>query len=624
MLDGIEEFLPGVERIAYDPDAGRAELGRVLSEAAAAGDPVVGVLFRPADVTASLTLVQALGDAGVTAPMWQLTHGAVAVGTPSEGVVDPAQAALWGFGRVAALEHPDRWGGLVDLPESVDRSVLASLAAVVTDGVEDQVAVRGADLFARRLSHAPLPGGAPAWGPSADGWRAPERVLVTGGTGGVGARVARWLVGRGASELVLTSRRGIDAPGAAELVAGLGELGARVVVEACDTADAEAVAGLLSRYPVDAVFHAAGVLDDDLIDRLTPERVAAVLAAKAVGAGHLDALTRDLDLSAFVVFSSIAGVWGSGGQSAYAAANAHLDALVERRRARGLAGTAVAWGPWGGGGMVSEQGAAELVRRGLRVMDPERALTGLGRALDVGDATVVVADVDWEKFLAPFTARRPSPLLSALPEARAAATAPGDAETASDAPRPLVEKLTAAPAEARLQLVQDHVRSVAATALGFDGVSGVEPTKAFREMGFDSLTAVELRDQLNADTGLRLPTTLVFDHPTPADLARHLTGELFGGGQANATALLAQMENAVARIIGSDPGQDVRILLKARLKAFLTEVEDLESDPDGLNGLNGLNGADDGTGPAVSMADRLDDATDEELFDFISRQLDQS
>ncbi|MFG2479609.1 type I polyketide synthase [Streptomyces fagopyri] len=617
-LAGIEEFLPGVERVAYDPGAGRAELGRVLSDAAAAGDPVVGVLFRPADVTASLTLVQAVGDAGVTAPLWLLTHGAVAVAASAEDVVDPAQAALWGFGRVAALEHPDRWGGLVDLPESVDRSVLASLAAVVADGGEDQVAVRGAALFARRLTHAPLPGGAPAWGPSADCWRAPERVLVTGGTGGVGARLARWLVGRGALELVLTSRRGIDAPGAAGLVRELEELGARVVVEACDTADGEAVAGLLSRHPVDAVFHAAGVLDDDLIDRLTPERVAAVMAAKASGADHLDALTRDLGLSAFVVFSSIAGVWGSGGQSAYAAANAHLDALVERRRAEGLAGTAVAWGPWGGGGMVTDEGAAELVRRGLRVMDPDRALAGLGRALDVADATVVVADVDWAKFLAPFTARRPSPLLSALPEARATAVAPGDTETAPDGPRPLVEKLTAAPAEARLQLVQDHVRSVAAEALGFDGVSGVEPTKAFREMGFDSLTAVELRDQLNADTGLRLPTTLVFDHPTPADLARHLAGELFGGGRANATALLADMENAVTKIIGSDPGQDVRILLKARLKAFLTEVEDLDSDPDGLNG------PDDGTRSAVSMADRLDDATDEELFDFISRQLDQS
>ncbi|WP_405827176.1 type I polyketide synthase [Streptomyces sp. NBC_01176] len=615
VLDGVEEFLPGVERIAYDPAAGRAELGRVLSDAAAAGDPVVGVLFRPADVPTSLTLVQALGDAGVTAPLWQLTRGAVAVGTPSEGVVDPAQAALWGFGRVAALEHPDRWGGLVDLPESVDRSDLASLAAAVTDGGEDQVAVRAAALFARRLSPAPLPGGAPAWGPSADGWRAPERVLVTGGTGGVGARLAHWLVGRGASELVLTSRRGMDAPGAAELVAGLEELGARVVVEACDTADAEAVAGLLSRHPVDGVFHAAGVLDDDLIDRLTPERVAAVLAAKAVGADHLDAFTREWDLSAFVVFSSIAGVWGSGGQSAYAAANAHLDALVERRRARGLAGTAVAWGPWDGGGMVTDEGAAELMRRGLRVMDPDRALTGLGRALDVGDATVVVADVDWEKFLAPFTARRPSPLLSALPEARAAAAAPGDAETAPGAPRPLVEKLTAAPAEARLQLVQDHVRSVAATALGFDGVSGVEPTKAFREMGFDSLTAVELRDRLDADTGLRLPTTLVFDHPTPADLARHLADELFGGGRTNAAALLAEVENAVGQIIASDPGQDLRVLLKTRLRAFLTEVEDLESGP---------NGPDDGTRPGMSMADQLDDATDEELFDLISRELDQS
>ncbi|MFE2139660.1 type I polyketide synthase, partial [Streptomyces sp. NPDC059466] len=271
VLDGVEEFLPGVERVLYDPDAGRAELGRVLADAAA-GDPVVAVLFRPADETASLTVVQALGDAGVTAPLWLLTHGAVSVGTPSEGVVDPARAALWGFGRVAALEHPDRWGGLVDLPAHADRSTLASLAAVVADAGEDQVAVRGAALYVRRLSHAPVPGGVPAWEPSAENWRAPERVLVTGGTGGVGARLARWLVGRGAAELVLTGRRGPEAPGAAELVEELEGLGARVVVEACDTGDVEAVAGLLSRYPVEAVFHAAGVLDDDLIDRLTPER----------------------------------------------------------------------------------------------------------------------------------------------------------------------------------------------------------------------------------------------------------------------------------------------------------------------------------------------------------------
>ncbi len=533
-LAGIEEFLPGTERVTYDPRADRAALAGVLSGLSdtAGTEPIAGVLAFPSDTAALLTLVQALGDAGVTAPLWQLTHGAVAVGTPSEGVVDPAQAALWGFGRVAALEHPDRWGGLVDLPARPDRRALAVLAAVVADGAEDQVAVRGTAAFARRLTHAAAPADA------GGGWNAPGRVLLTGGTGALGARVARWLVGRGASELVLTSRRGIDAPGAAELVAGLEELGARVVVEACDTADAEAVAGLLSRYPVDAVFHAAGVLDDDLIDRLTPERVAAVLAAKAVGAGHLDALTRDLDLSAFVVFSSIAGVWGSGGQSAYAAANAHLDALVERRRARGLAGTAVAWGPWGESGMAADAEAQDLLRRrGLRPLEPDAGLRALSRALELGDTAVVVADVDWDRFAPAFTTGRPSPLLSALPEAADALRGTGAAADTTSAGAALRERLGPLPAEDRDTALLDLVRERAATVLAHTDTAAVAPGRTFRELGFDSLTAVELRNELTGATGVPLPSTLVFDHPTPLAVAARLRDELFGTDTGDDTAV---------------------------------------------------------------------------------------
>ncbi|WSS89414.1 SDR family NAD(P)-dependent oxidoreductase [Streptomyces sp. NBC_01176] len=524
-LAGIEEFLPGTERVTYAPDADRTTLAAVLSGLSdpAGTEPITGILAFPSGPAALLTLVQALGDAGVTAPLWQLTRGAVAVGTPSEGVVDPAQAALWGFGRVAALEHPDRWGGLVDLPARPDRRALAALAAVVADGAEDQVAVRGTAAFARRLTHAAAPADA------GSGWNAPGRVLLTGGTGALGTRLAHWLVGRGASELVLTGRRGMDAPGAAELVAGLEELGARVVVEACDTADAEAVAGLLSRHRVDAVFHAAGVLDDDLIDRLTPERVAAVLAAKAVGADHLDALTREWDLSAFVVFSSIAGVWGSGGQSAYAAANAHLDALVERRRARGLAGTAVAWGPWGESGMAADAEAQDLLRRrGLRPLEPDAGLRALSRALELGDTTVVVADVDWDRFAPAFTTGRPSPLLSALPEASDALRGTGPAADTTSAGAALRERLGPLPAEDRDTALLDLVRERAAVVLAHTDTAAVAPARTFRELGFDSLTAVELRNELTGATGVPLPSTLVFDHPTPLAVAARLRDELFG------------------------------------------------------------------------------------------------
>ncbi|MGN7142538.1 SDR family NAD(P)-dependent oxidoreductase, partial [Streptomyces pseudogriseolus] len=382
-LPGIEEFLPGIERLTCPADADRATLAALLTDAATAGGgaPLAGVLSCLPGVATALAVVQAHADARLTAPLWLLTSGAVTVGTGTEAVVEPSAAAVWGLGRVAALEHPDRWGGLLDLPARPDRRALARAAAVLTSGAEDQVAVRGGTAHARRLVPAPAPVSA-----TTGEWTAPERVLVTGGTGALGSRVARWAVARGARELVLTSRRGPDAPGADVLRADLERLGAKVTVVACDTGDRDAVARLLAAHPVDAVMHAAGILDDEIITGCTPERLAAVLRAKADAADHLDALTRDSDLTAFVVFSSVAGVWGSGGQAAYAAANAHLDALVERRRARGLAGTAVAWGPWDGTGMAADPAAQEtLRRRGLRPLDPDAALTALGRALVARD-----------------------------------------------------------------------------------------------------------------------------------------------------------------------------------------------------------------------------------------------
>ncbi|MEV5431932.1 type I polyketide synthase [Streptomyces sp. NPDC052701] len=601
VLAGIEEFVPGVERVACPLDAGREELVALLG-AFAGGEDIAGVFSRPDDVAAALALVQASGEVGLSAPLWLLTCGAVGVGVAGEGVVDPEQAAVWGLGRVAALEHPERWGGLLDVPRSPERRTLARVAAVLASGAEDQVAVRGGRAFARRLLPAPASGRAPA-----TSWRAPRRVLVTGGTGALGARVARWLVGHGARELVLAGRRGPEAPGATALAAELEALGARVAVEACDLADREAVARLLAAHPVEGIVHAAGVLEDTALAELTPDRLGRVLGAKAKAAAHLDELTRGTDLSLFVVFSSIAGVWGSGGQAAYAAANAYLDGLVEARRAQGLPATAVAWGPWDGGGMVSDEAAVELARRGLRTMDPQRALAALGRALQLGDSAVVVADVDWERFVAAFTSRRPGPLLSAL-RAAPAGRPSEDGDHPGTATPPLVAELADRSADERVRLLQDHVRGAAALALGFGDAAAVDAGRAFRDMGFDSLTAVELRDRLSRDTGLRLPTTLVFDHPTPADLARFLAGELADGDRSTATQLLAEMDSAVSRLLESGPDQDVRSLLRTRLRALLAEVEE-----------PGEAAADDG----ASVTDRLAEATDEELFDFISRELEQ-
>ncbi|MGW4569403.1 beta-ketoacyl synthase N-terminal-like domain-containing protein, partial [Streptomyces sp. NPDC004561] len=306
--------------------------------------------------------------------------------------------------------------------------------------------------------------------------------------------------------------------------------GVRVTVAGCDVADREALAALLAEHPVNAVVHTAGVDHLDPLETMTPGAFADVLAAKATGALHLDTLLAGRELDAFVLFSSIAGVWGGGHQAAYAAANALLDGLAERRRAQGLPATAVAWGPWAGGGMAEGDGADErLRRRGLIPMPATLALAGLRQALDSGEATATVADVDWERFLPPFTMSRPSALLGDLPEAERVLTAGGPAgEPGTAAASPLADRLGGMPEAEQHALLVDLVRTHAAAVLGHGGAGEVEADRAFKDLGFDSLTAVELRNKLNAETGLALPPTLAFDHPNAQALARHLRTELTG------------------------------------------------------------------------------------------------
>ncbi|MDF5759360.1 type I polyketide synthase [Spongiactinospora sp. TRM90649] len=509
----------------------RAAMAERLREA---GD--VAAVVALLGVAGSLTLIQAVGDAGIAAPLWSMTRGAVSVAR-SDGAADPAQAQVWGLGRVAALEYPQHWGGLVDLPETLDRRAGQRLASVLAGGSgEDQVAVRASGVFGRRLRRAPL-----GRGGARQSWTTDGAVLVTGGTGALGGHVARWLAGRGVTELVLAGRRGADAPGAAELVAGLAELGARATVVACDLSDRAAVADLLAARPVTAVIHAAGVVDDGILSALTSDRLDAVLAAKARAAANLDEALGDTPVDAFVTFSALAGVIGSAGQGNYAAANAYLDALAGRRRARGLAGTSIAWGPWAGAGMASDDVAAERMRRGgVVAMAPERALDALAAALDTGDdgdGTLVVADVDWGRFAPGFTAARPGALFADLAEAREAAGRPGDKGETDGEERTaaLRARLESAGSDVeRERLLLDLVRGHAAAVLGHATAGAVEPGRAFREMGFDSLKAVELRNLLGADTGLALPAGLVFDYPAPAALAAHLLAAIRGTADAPA------------------------------------------------------------------------------------------
>ncbi|MEV0006465.1 SDR family NAD(P)-dependent oxidoreductase, partial [Micromonospora sp. NPDC050980] len=527
MAGTAEAFLGGlgldlVELVVTGDDLARQPLATALAAVAHDVDDLAGVVSllpagSPADAHYGfLTTVQALADSGVPARLWWITRGAVSIGR-SDPLTDVAGSMLWGAGRVAALELPELWGGLVDVPADTDERTRRRVVHLL-GGAEDQVAVRASGVFVRRLRPAATPSRPPAprtW----DG-----AILVTGGTGALGGQVARWLVGRGVRRLVLTSRRGADAPGAAELVADLAP--AQVSVVACDVSDRAQVADLLAGIPdLCGVVHAAGVSGVGLLTETDADDFAEIVRGKVAGAVHLDALTEGLDL--FVVFSSISGVWGSGGQAAYSAGNAFLDGLVQARRAAGRAGTAVAWGPWAEAGMlVAEAGAEDyLRRRGLRPMPPALAIQALAEAVDADAGCVTVADVDWPQFTALFTAGRPSPFLADVAPAQESTAPPGR----PDSPFAV---LTAA--ERRTALV-GAVRAAVAGVLGYDTVERIDPGKAFKDLGIDSLTAVELRDRLQTLTGLTLPAGLVFDYPSAMLLARHLDG-LLGGAAATTIA----------------------------------------------------------------------------------------
>ncbi|WP_455710902.1 type I polyketide synthase, partial [Streptomyces halstedii] len=510
----------------------------VLSLLAAADQPHPEHPALPTGTALTVALVQALGDLALTAPLWCATAGAVSTG-PDDPVTRPRQALVWGTGLVAALELPARWGGLIDLPPDLDARARTRLAAVLTgsgpgtDGVgrEDQLALRPTGILARRLRRAPRSGH-----PTRH-WKPRGTVLLTGGTGAVGPHLARWLARGGATHLVLPGRRGPQAPGAAELAAELATLGVRLTLPVCDLAERQAVEALLTGLetegdPVTAVVHAAAFVALAPLDGTPMSAFEQIVAAKAAGAEHLDALL-DRELDAFVLFSSIAGVWGSGDHGAYAAANAYLDALAQHRRARGLTATTIDWGIWQAENPWQDRIAQEdadlfkLEQHGLPRIAPDLAVHALRQALDDDETVLAVADVDWERFAAVFTSTRPSPLLTGIPEARRALeAATGDSEAPTAAL--LRQRLAALGESEQHRLLLDLVRTHAAAVLGHATVDAIRPGRAFQDMGFASLTAVELRNRLNAATGLRLPSTLIFDHPSSTALAQEIRTELLG------------------------------------------------------------------------------------------------
>ncbi|MFF1796044.1 beta-ketoacyl reductase [Kitasatospora sp. NPDC058263] len=338
---------------------------------------------------------------------------------------------------------------------------------------------------------------------------------------------------------MLASRSGAAARGAVALAAGLAAAGTDVEISCCDSAERADLAGVIDRIaaggpPLTAVLHTAGVLDDGVLDGLDNDRLASALAPKAAGAVHLDELTADLDLDAFVLFSSAAATFGGAGQANYSAANAFLDALAEHRRSRGLPARSVAWGPWAGEGV---SGGSEAARQRLRrnrwevLMDPELAVKALGGVLAGSDTVLTVMDLDWPAFAAaPGQAQiLDVPFLRALPDAqRLKAAQRTESAGGPQAEGELARSLSGLARAEQDRILVDTIRDEAAAVLGHASSDDVEAGRAFSELGFDSLTSVELRNRIATATGLRLPTTLMFDYPTPTVLAEHLRTELLG------------------------------------------------------------------------------------------------
>jgi acyl transferase domain-containing protein len=524
---------------------------------------------------------------------------------------DPVAGPVWGLVRSAQTEHPGRFA-LVDVAVGGDGGGEGpdtwTLLAAALDADEPQCAVRGGRVLlpriARRAAHEAasmdLGGGT---------------VLITGGAGGLGALTAVRLAERhGARDLLLVSRRGSDTPGSAELAERLERLGARVRIESCDAGDRAALAALLVSIPADrpltAVVHAAGALDDAGVEQLRAEQFETVLLPKVDAGWNLHELTAGLPLRAFVLFSSVAGVLGTAGQGNYAAANAFLDALAAHRRTLGLPAMSIAWGLWstatGMTGTLTETDLARLARAGTAPLPTETGLGLLDAALTSGDedATAVASVWDLTALRARLADGAAIPaVLRGLVRAPRRAARTAAATTAGSAAAGFAERVAGLDRDAASAAVLDLVRGRVAAALAYPDPGAVDPDRPFAELGFDSLTSVELRNRLSTDTGLRLPTALVFNQPTVTGVAEYLLRELAPAQPAPAEALGEALDRIGALLEVAPPEErgQAELLLAAALGRLRGGRED--------------GGRADGA-PADLRFD-----TDEEIFQFLDSRL---
>jgi acyl transferase domain-containing protein/SAM-dependent methyltransferase/acyl carrier protein len=555
--DGSGPFRGVVHLWNLDFGGGAAPSGSALDEALRLG---CGSL---------LSLVQRLGRGmNANTRLWLVTRGAQAVGSDSVSV---AQAPLWGAGRVLALEHPELWGGLVDLsPEGNAGEVEALCEELWAPDGEDQIAYRGQKRHVARLMRGDLP-------PAGElTWRTDGTYLITGGLGGLGLQVARWVAARGVRHLVLAGRTGLpdesqwdslpSGSNAARQVKVIRELqaqGVSVRSLRCDVGEPAQVRALIEELrrgpvPLVGIFHAAGVSAHRSLMDTGPEVLSSVFHPKAMGAWMLHELTRDLPLHCFVLFSSASSVWGSQGMAAYAAANHFLDALARHRKSLGLAVTCINWGRWSEGGMAgSEQAQRFFSQVGLEAMPTEAALSLMERLVGAGVTQRTVAAVDWSRFKPLQEARRRRPLLEHISTGTEATKAPAEEGAARSE---LLLRLEEAPPGRRRAMLLEYVRGEAARVLGAEP-SALSPREGFFQMGMNSLMSVELKNHLERSLRHKLPSTLAFEYPTVAEL----------------TDFLARDVPALAALVSSNsepsPAEDSAILELLSEAERLSEAE---------------------------------------------------
>jgi acyl transferase domain-containing protein/NAD(P)-dependent dehydrogenase (short-subunit alcohol dehydrogenase family)/acyl carrier protein len=568
-----------------------------------------------------------------------LTRGAVAV-SPEEVAPDLTLAPLWGLVRSAQLESLDRLV-LVDC-DGEDASWRALPAALALE--EPQLALRRGELWGPRLARMPSPNSAADDGSDSEPRRevssskpapaersAEQRppaaaslldtppaagslpvfdphgtVLVTGGTGGLGGLLARHLVSEHkVGHVMMVSRRGREASGARELESELVALGSKVTVAACDVSDRDALKALIdgvpAEHPLRGIVHAAGVTDDGTVGSLTHEQMDRVLAPKVDGAINLHELTRHMELGAFVMFSSVAGTFGKAGSANYAAANAFLDAIAAHRRVQGLPATSIAWSLWEQDTEMSHR-VREIERQrlssaGVDALSAQQGLRLFDEACNADAALAIAMPVDIRALRTLVQADMLPALLRGL--------APASARNPSrDRAGSLARRLRNLADSERALAILDAVRGEVAILLGHASPTAVDPRSTFKELGFDSLSALELRNKLNVITGLRLPATLVFNHPTSATLADYLLERMPREAIVDAVPVHSELQKLEAAVASCALEDGERAAVQARLHALIAQLGDrLRSDDD------------------LTVAEQIQSATADEVIDFIDRQI---